>query len=49
VKPEGAEEEIIPGSIDDLIRRGELGMKVVPIDLAQIDAEEKKDGSERLD
>jgi len=39
-----SEDEIIPGSIDDLMLRGELGMKIVPIDLAQIDAEEKHDG-----
>jgi P27 family predicted phage terminase small subunit len=44
VKPAGADDEIVPGSVDDLIRRGELGMKVVPIDAA-LDIEEKHDGS----
>jgi P27 family predicted phage terminase small subunit len=49
VKPAGEEEEIIPGSIDDLVRRGEMGMRVVPIDdvaealaLANEDAKEEK-------
>jgi P27 family predicted phage terminase small subunit len=48
VKPAG-EEEVIPGSIDDLIRRGELGLKVVPIDaaaLADADAKENANGND---
>jgi P27 family predicted phage terminase small subunit len=49
VKPAVDDEEIIPGSIDDLIRRGELGGKVVPIDLSDIGSEEKHDGVAGMD
>jgi hypothetical protein len=38
---------MMPGSVDYLIRRGEVGMKVVRIDAA-LDIEEKHDGADGM-
>jgi len=49
VKPGGEEEEVIPGSMADLMRQGAFGMKVIPIDAAlDVQQEEETDGNDGL-
>ena len=49
VKPGGEEEEVIPGSMADLMRQGAFSMKVIPIDAAlDVQQEEETDGNDGL-